>query len=109
MPLRLVRSERRDPGQELQSKSFRPPSEGELLFSCVAKRKVTKREGHPAWRLPGFLPGKSVRAGRVFRQGILPLRKRIGIPADPPAGLSTDPHRRTGAPVEQRAFLARTR
>ncbi|GGY18441.1 hypothetical protein GCM10008098_08040 [Rhodanobacter panaciterrae] len=32
----------------------------------------------------------------------------IGIPADPPAGLSSAPHRRTGAPVKQRAIVART-
>jgi len=47
----------------------------ELLFSCVAKRKVTKREGHPAAALAGLLPGKSVRRGRAFRAGILPARK----------------------------------
>jgi hypothetical protein len=35
-------------------RAFRPPSEGESLFSCVAKRKVTKREGHPVWRLLGM-------------------------------------------------------
>jgi hypothetical protein len=39
-------------------------------FACRAKRKVTKREGHPAWRLLGFLPNKSVSRGRAFRQGI---------------------------------------
>ncbi len=54
------------------------------------------------------MPGKSVRAGRVFRQGILPWRKMIGIPANHPAGLSSAPHRRTGAPAEQRANLAHT-
>ena len=47
----------------------------ELLFSCVAKRKVTKREGHPEAALAGLLPGKSVRRGRAFRAGILPARK----------------------------------
>jgi hypothetical protein len=78
------------------------------------KKKITKEKGHPAWRLPGIgqlllrclnsgihalaMPGKSVRVGRVFRSGLLPERKRIGILADPPAGLSSAPHRRTGAP-----------
>ena len=47
----------------------------ELLFSCVAKRKVTKRECHPEAALAGLLPGKSVRRGRAFRAGILPARK----------------------------------
>jgi hypothetical protein len=50
-----------------------------------------------------------VSRGRALRQGIPPWRKGIGILADAPAGLSTPSHRRTGAPVEQRAFLARTR
>jgi len=65
-----------------QSKSFRLPAAAELLFSCVAKRKVTKREGHPAWRLPGILPGKSVSRGRAFRQHIPVLAKRHRHPAD---------------------------
>ena len=44
----------------IKAKSFRPPAEGESLFSCVAKRKVTQREGPPAWRLPG-IPARQVR------------------------------------------------
>ena len=93
----------------LSAKSFRPPAEDELLFSCVAKRKVTKREGHPAWRLPG-IHARQVREGRPgFSTGLLSWRKRIGIHANAPAGLSTVPHRRTGAPVGQRAIVARTR
>jgi hypothetical protein len=51
-------------------------------FACRAKRKVTKREGHPAWRLLGFLPNKSVSRGRAFRTGILPVRKGVDIPVD---------------------------
>ncbi len=65
-----------------RAKSGRSPSATESLFSCVAKRKVTKREGHPAWRLLGFLPNKSVSRGRAFRQGILPWRKGVDIPVD---------------------------
>jgi hypothetical protein len=39
-----------------ESKSFRLPSAAELLSLCVAKEKVTKEKGHPAWRLPGSCP-----------------------------------------------------
>ena len=63
-----------------------------------SKREVPKRKRHPAWRLPGILRGKFVRRGRAFRQGILPWRKGVDIPVDSPAGLSSPPHRRTGAP-----------
>jgi hypothetical protein len=99
MPLRLVRSERRDPGQELQSKSFRPPSEGELLFSCVAKRKVTKREGHPAWRLPPIL-GRQVRELGPGFSTAHPCagEKESASCRFPLRGLSSPAHRRTGAP-----------
>jgi len=40
----------------LQSKSFRLPAAAELLSLCVAKEKVTKEKGHPAWRLPDSCP-----------------------------------------------------
>src|SRR6185312_14177741 len=83
----------------------------ELLFSCVAKRKVTKRECHPEAALAGLLPGKSVRRGWAFRAGILPARK-----GEPIHGLarcaawSSPPHRRPGAPEEQaRIVRARSR
>jgi len=33
---------------------------------------ANQKKEHPAWRLPGRWPGKSVRGGRAFRQGILP-------------------------------------
>jgi len=39
-----------------QSKSFRLPAAAELLSLCVAKEKVTKEKGHPAWRLPDSCP-----------------------------------------------------
>jgi len=52
-------------------RAFRPPAEGESLFSCVAKRKVTQREGHPAWRLPG-IPARQVRElGPGFSIGLV--------------------------------------
>ena len=65
----------------------------------MAKRKVTQREGHPAQRFLGILPRKSVRCGRAFRQHIRVLAKRNRHPCRfPLRGLSTAPHRRTGAP-----------
>jgi hypothetical protein len=65
-----------------ESKSFRAPLAPELLSLCVTKEKVTKEKGHPAWRLPGILPGKFVSRGRAFRTGILPVRKGIDILVD---------------------------
>jgi len=66
--------------QDIKGKSGRSPSATELLSLCVLKEKVTKEKEHPAWRLPGILPGKSVSRGRAFRQGILPWRKGADIP-----------------------------
>ena len=68
-----------------KGKSFRLPSAAELLSLCVAKEKVTKEKGHPAWRLPGILPGKSVSRGRAFRQHIHVLAKRHRHRATAPA------------------------
>jgi hypothetical protein len=82
------RAESRMPGVKISNQQRRPP----MLCACRAS-----------------LPGKSVRRGRAFRQGILPWRKGVDIPVDSPAGLSSPPHRRTGGRVEQRAILARTR
>src|SRR6185437_10387605 len=47
----------------------------ELLLLCLSKGEVTKRKRHPGWRLPGLLPGKSVRRGRAFRVGSCPREK----------------------------------
>ena len=90
-----------------EAQGFRAPAERELLFSCVAKRKVTKREGHPAWRLPGILPGKSVRRRRAFRPCFLHGRKGIDLPVDAPAGLivpTSPPHK---GPIKSSAHPAR--
>ena len=61
------------------AKSFRAPAAPELLSLCVAKEK-----GHPGWRLPGVLPGKSVRRGRAFRAGSCP-REKASPSLDSPA------------------------
>jgi len=65
----------------------------------VAKEKVTKEKGHPAWRLPGILPGKSVSRGRAFRTGFLPVRKGVDLlstPAARPVVPASPPHRGPG-------------
>ena len=81
------------------AKSFRAPLAPESLFSCVAKRKVTKREGHPAWRLPP-IRGRQVREpGPGFSTGHPALAKRSRHPCRLPLrDLSSPSHRRTGAP-----------
>jgi len=76
----------------------------ESLFSCVAKRKVTQREGHPAWRLPGI----HVRQVELSTpMGIKPSFSTAHPCAGeeesascrfPLRGLSSTPHRRTGGP-----------
>jgi hypothetical protein len=73
------------------------------------KRKITKEKSHPAWRLPGILPGKSVSRGRAFRQGILPWRKGADIPVDSRyAACRPRLTAAQGPRVEQRAIVART-
>ncbi len=62
-----------------KGKSFRLPAAAELLLFCLSKREVTKRKRHPAWRLLGILPNKSVSRGRAFRAGIVPARKGVAI------------------------------
>ena len=90
-----------------RAKSFRLPSAAELLSLCVAKEKVTKEKGHPAWRLPGILPGKSVSRGRAFRQGILPWRKGADIPVGSRcAACRPRLTASEGPPAEQRASCA---
>src|SRR6185312_8229124 len=63
------------------------------------KRKITKEKGHPAWRLPP-IHGRQVREpGPGFSPGHPALAKRHRHPCRCPLrGLSSPPHRRTGAP-----------
>ena len=76
----------------------------------MAKEKVTKEKGHPAWRLLGILPNKSVSRGRAFRTGILPVRKGADIPVGSRyAACRPRLTAAQGPRVEQRAILARTR
>ncbi len=90
-----------------QSKSFRLPAAAELLFSCVAKRKVTQREGHPdgapsrhpAFRVRGWATGFVDRAS-------CPDDKLVRIHANHPAGFPSPTRRAIGAPVKQRASCA---
>jgi hypothetical protein len=93
-----------------RAKSGRSPTATESLFSCVAKRKVTKREGHPAWRLPPIL-GRQVRElGPGFSTGLLSWRKGVDIPIDSRfAACRPQLTAAQGPRVEQRAILARTR
>ena len=82
-----------------EAKSFRLPAAAESLSLCVAKEKVTKEKGHPAWRLPP-LPGRQVREpGPGFSNGHPARAKRHRHPCRCPlCGLSTPSHRRTGPP-----------
>src|SRR6185437_6132098 len=88
-----------------KAKSFRLPSAHESLSLCVAKEKVTQEKGHPAWRFPGILPGKCVRAGRVFRPDSCPVEKGSTSLSSPLRALSSVPHRRTGGPEERARIL----
>jgi hypothetical protein len=92
-----------------ESKSFRLPAAAELLSLCVAKEKDNQRERPPRLALAGH-PARQVREpGPGFSTGHPALAKRSRHPCRLPLrGLSSPPHRRTGAPVEQRAILART-
>jgi hypothetical protein len=63
-------------------------------FLLNGQEKVTKEKA----TLPGACratPVKSVRRGRAFRSGILPVRKGADIHVDSPAGLSSTTHRLT--------------
>ena len=67
--------------REFQSGFERPPAP-ESLFSAWPEKSNQKR-GHPGWRLPGVLPGKSVRRGRAFRAGSCPREKALPSMATP--------------------------
>ena len=89
--------EGRNPGLPclvLQSKAFHPPSECESLFSRLPERKVTKREGHPTWRLPGMNARQVREPGPGFSTAHPVLAKRSRRPCRLPLrGLSTPTHR----------------
>ncbi len=90
---------------------FRPPAGGRVTFLCLpthAQERV--RTAKPARRAEGRMPGvkksnqkkehpalagliaRQVREGRPgFSTGLLPRRKGIDIPVDPPAGLIVQP------------------
>ncbi len=89
----------RDALVSFRARSFRAPAAPESLFSCVAKRKVTQREGHPAWRLPG-IHARQVREGRPgFSTGHPALAKNDWHPCQSPCGpvvRPSPPHRGPG-------------
>ena len=89
----------RDALAAFKGQSFRLPAAAELLSLCVAKEKVTKEKGHPAWRLPP-IHGRQVREpGSGFSNGHPARAKRHRHPCRCPLrGLSSPTHRRTGAP-----------
>jgi len=94
----------------LESRAFVRLRRASHFLFAWPKRKITKEKGHPTWRLPGFLPGKSVSRGRAFRQHIRVLAKRNRHRADSRCA-ACRPHLTAaqGPRVEQRAILARTR
>ncbi|HXD37826.1 MAG TPA: hypothetical protein VN624_14310, partial [Rhodanobacter sp.] len=80
-----------------RAKSGRSPSATELLSLCVAKEKVTKREGHPASALSGHPARKvRVRATGFFDSTSCAGEKLAGIPAGHPAGFPTPARRYRG-------------
>jgi hypothetical protein len=82
-------------GQEISTQQRRPPHLA--LATPRATAPALPQLGHPCPR-----HGRQVReAGPGFSTGLLSGRKGADIPVGSPAGLSSPPHRRTGAPVEQ--------
>ena len=93
---RIIRLSRYRDLARLRRASDRLPTAGSLFFACPKSHgisfasKVTQRKGTPAWRWPD--EARPVREGRPgFSTGLLPRRKGIGVPADPPAGLIVRP------------------
>ena len=85
--------------RSFKAQSFRLPAAAELLSLCVAKEKVTKEKGHPAYAPCGH-PARKVR-GRVT--GFVDSTscadaKLAGIPAGHPAGFPSPVRRCRGAP-----------
>jgi len=100
----------RDALAPFRAGSLRLPSAAELLSLCVAKEKVTKEKGHPAWRLPP-IHGRQVReSGPGFSTGLLPWRKGVDILVDSRCAACRPRLTAAQGPrVEQRAIMARTR
>jgi len=85
-------------GLELKGKSFRAPSAPEPPFSVWPEKRGPKR-GHPAWRLPP-IHGRQVREAGPGFSTAHPCagEKESASCRFPLRGLSSPPHRRTGAP-----------
>jgi hypothetical protein len=75
-------------------------------FLLRAQEKVTKEKGTPVRRPPGILPSGCVSLGRAFRRGSCPGEKCAASLPHSLRAFSSEPHRRTGAPAEQRASCA---
>jgi len=75
-------------------------------FLWRAQEKVTKEKGTPVRRPPGILPSGCVSLGRAFRRGSCPGEKCAASLPHSLRAFSSEPHRRTGAPAEQRASCA---
>ena|SRR6185312_6238867 len=82
------------------------PCRGASYFSLRGQRKVTKREATPVRRPTGILPSGCVSLGRAFRRGSCPGEKCAASLPHTLRAFSSEPHRRTGAPAEQRASCA---
>ena len=79
-------------------KSFRPPSEGELL-SLAWPRESNQREGHPMARPPGILPCGCAGGLRGFSTAHPCAGEKLaGIHAGHPAGFPPPTRRAIGAP-----------
>ena len=98
-------------GWSSKVKGFRSPLALELLSLCVAKEKVTKEKGHPAFAPCGH-PARKVRGratGFVDSTSCADA-KLAGIHAGHPAGFSfARPPLQRGPGVKHRAIVARTR
>jgi hypothetical protein len=87
------------PAKSFQSKSFRLPLAAESLSLCVAKEKVTKEKGHPAYAPCGH-PARKVRgrATGFFDSTSCAGEKLAGFHAGHPAGFPSPARRFRGAP-----------
>lgn len=83
----------------MQAKAFVRLRRPSYFLFAWPKRKITKENGHPAWRLPPIL-GRQVRAsGPGFSNGLLPVRKGtdvLSVPATRPVVPASPSHRGPG-------------